>query len=301
MVVKGRGHATLGQPCRRALLLHSLIDRTPSTIPSMTVARLLVDPPLSGPANMARDEALLAACTDPSNRPTLRFYAWSPATISLGYFQTIDELYSQPPAIRDLPVVRRTTGGGAILHDLEVTYSIVLPIDHALVAGRPNRLYELAHEAIIAAVGPIAQRFGCGEGGDSCDQSSQRGPFFCFARRHALDVVVPDGAATGGFAKLAGSAQRRTRKAILQHGSIMLDRRFTEQPVATWRALGNVRTFDDAVERLIPRFADSLNWTLTPDPWRDEELTAAKSHERMYAGEAWTIHRERNEVPNREL
>lgn len=250
---------------------------------------------------MARDEVLLAACSGPTIRPTLRFYAWSPATISLGYFQTIEELRSQPPAIRELPVVRRTTGGGAILHDREVTYSIVLPIDHSLVAGRPNRLYELAHEAIIAAVGPIAQRFGCGESGESCDSSSQRGPFFCFARRHALDVVVPDSAAPGSFAKLAGSAQRRTRTAILQHGSIMLDSRFAEQPVATWQASRDVRTFDDAVDRLIPCFAEALNWTLTRDSWRDEELTAAKPFERMYAGEAWTIHRERNEAPSREL
>ncbi|QDV90016.1 Octanoyltransferase LipM [Phycisphaerae bacterium RAS2] len=260
----------------------------------MTDARLLIDPPLAGPANMARDEALLAACTAPSNRPTLRFYAWSPATISLGYFQTIDELHSQPPAIRELPVVRRTTGGGAILHDLEVTYSIVVPIDHPLIAGRPNRLYELAHEAIIAVVGSRAQRFGCDESGESCDSSSQRGPFFCFARRHALDVVVPDADAPGGFAKLAGSAQRRTRTAILQHGSIMLDSRFTEQTVATWRGLDDVQGLDVAVDRLTPCFARAMNWTLTPDSWRDEELAAAKPFERMYASDAWTIHRERH-------
>lgn len=267
----------------------------------MTAARLLIDPPLAGPANMARDEALLAACTGSSVPPTLRFYAWSPPTLSLGYFQAIDEFRSQPPAIRDLPRVRRTTGGGAILHDLEVTYSIVLPIDHPLVAGRPNRLYELAHEAVIAAVGSGAQRFGCGEGGDSCDNSSQRGPFFCFARRHALDVVVADAAAPGGFAKLAGSAQRRTRAAILQHGSIMLDSRFTEQPVATWQSIGEVRTFEDAVERLIPRFADSLGWSLEQDRWQDEELAAALPFERMYTSDAWTVHRERVEAISRGL
>lgn len=272
---------------------YSPIPRRSSTIPSMTAARVLIDPPLTGPANMARDEALLAACTGPTIRPTLRFYAWSPATISLGYFQAIDELRLQPPAIRELPVVRRTTGGGAILHDLEITYSIVLPIDHPLVAGRPNLLYELAHQAIIAAVGTTARRYGCSEGGDSCDRSSQRGPFFCFARRHALDVVVPDAAAHGGFAKLAGSAQRRTRTAILQHGSIMLASRFTEQPVATWQSIGGIQTFDEAVERLIPRFANALNWTLTPDPWREEELRAAIPFERMYAGDAWTMLRER--------
>lgn len=267
----------------------------------MTAARLLIDPPLTGPANMARDEALLAACTGSSVPPALRFYAWSPATISLGYFQAIDEFRSQPPAIRDLPVVRRTTGGGAILHDLEVTYSIVLPIDHPLVAGRPNRLYERAHEAVIAAVGTPARRLGCREAGDSCDSSSQRGPFFCFARRHALDVVVPDAAGPGGFAKLAGSAQRRTRTAILQHGSIMLASRFTEQPVATWQTIGGVQTFDDAVERLIPRFADSLGWSLKQDPWQDEELAAALPFERIYTSDAWTVHRERVEAMSRGL
>jgi lipoate-protein ligase A len=268
--------------------------------------RLLIDPPLTGPANMARDEALLAGCTGPGLPITLRFYAWSPPTISLGYFQGYEEYLALPAPAGGLPVVRRTTGGGAILHDLEVTYAIVIPLSHSLVRGRPNHLYELAHRAVIEAIepandAPSARLFGTGGGaGDeaacgesACGDSPRRGPFFCFARRHALDVVVADSAAPGGLAKLAGSAQRRSAAAILQHGSIILDSRFRQQPVATWRAIGGVSDFDDAVARLTPCFERHLEASIQPDDWSSAELSAAAGLERIHAGVSWRVERER--------
>src|SRR5688500_3010165 len=95
---------------------------------------------------MARDEALLQRIGRNESPPTLRFYRWNPPTISLGYFQTYAEYASLPPPARDLAVVRRQTGGGAILHDLELTYSLVLPVDHGLLTGgNPNTLYHHVH------------------------------------------------------------------------------------------------------------------------------------------------------------
>src|SRR5262245_51344899 len=94
---------------------------------SMMHARLLIDSPLPGPENMARDEALLRAC-ELTGDAVVRFYAWSAPTISLGYFQDYAEFEQLEPPAGDLDVVRRTTGGGAILHDLELTYSIVMPL-----------------------------------------------------------------------------------------------------------------------------------------------------------------------------
>lgn len=256
----------------------------------MNRVRLLVDAPLAGPVNMARDEALLQTCTA-AGTPTLRFYAWIPPTISLGYFQDYAEYERLEPPAGDLAVVRRTTGGGAILHDLEVTYSLVIPLEHPLVRGRPNELYRLAHRAIIQAIGEPAKMLG--DGGGRCDDSSHRGPFFCFARRHDFDVVIPDANGPGGFSKIAGSAQRRTSKATLQHGSIILDSRFDQLPVATWKRLGGPTDFDAAVARLAPAFEDALKVSLDPNDWHEDELVSAQAFETRYAGRAWTNDRDR--------
>ena len=109
--------------------------------------------------------------------------------------------------------MRRQTGGGAILHDQELTYSLALPLDYPLVADDSHGLYPLAHEAVTEALNALdldAARCGFTD-----DSSPTRGPFFCFERRHEYDLLV-------GGGKITASAQRRTRTALLQHGSIIL-------------------------------------------------------------------------------
>lgn len=258
----------------------------------MQSGRLIIDPPLAGPVNMGRDEALLDTCRDAALAPVLRFYAWNPPTISLGYFQDYADYNALEGPVAGLAVVRRTTGGGAILHDLEITYSLTIPVDHPLIHRRPNRLYELAHEAIIAAVGNGVRMLGCDN--SACDASSQRGPFFCFARRHGLDVVVEDGRGPMGISKFAGSAQRRTQTAILQHGSIMLDSRYDQQPTATWsQVAGASVTFEEAAHKLAPAFEAVLGVSFEKSEFTAEELAGADQFIQRYAGEAWTIHRQR--------
>ena len=178
---------------------------------------------------MAADEVLLHRVGAGESPPTLRFYQWEPPTISLGYFQKYAEYEALPPPAGDLPVVRRLTGGGAILHDRELTYSLTLPLQHPLLAGGPNGLYELAHDVIIACLAEAGIE--SNRGGQTDDSNAARGPFFCFARRHAYDVLV-------GQDKVAGSAQRRTRTAVLQHGSIVLQRRYEQQPAAMLASAG---------------------------------------------------------------
>ncbi|HOW19210.1 MAG TPA: hypothetical protein PLC79_09250, partial [Phycisphaerae bacterium] len=99
--------------------------------------RVLIDPPLDGPTNMARDEALLRRVACGETAATMRLYEWQPPTLSLGYFQAYDDVSQQPPAIRSMPVVRRLTGGGAIVHADELTYSLIVPGDSPLLRGGP--------------------------------------------------------------------------------------------------------------------------------------------------------------------
>lgn len=251
-----------------------------------------------GAENMARDEALLAACTRPNHPVVLRFYGWHEPTISLGYFQEYAELESLEQPARDLAVVRRTTGGGAILHDLEVTYSLVIPITHPLVAGRPNSLYRLAHEAIIRTIGHGTRMLGTKN--DSCDTplsevsgSSQRGPFFCFERRHDLDVVVDDPLGPAGVSKIAGSAQRRTKTGILQHGSIMLDSRYAQQKVCTWTSLAGAMGYEQAVARLAGSFGGALEMEFVSSEWTHDELESTRQFTKVYSSDDWTVRRTR--------
>lgn len=114
--------------------------------------RLIVDAPLPGATNMALDEVLLEN-VGASGRATLRFYRWSEPTLSLGYFQRYDERFGHA-ASAGCALVRRSTGGGAILHDRELTYCLAVPTaDERLVDNR--RLYDAVHEALVAELAAL--------------------------------------------------------------------------------------------------------------------------------------------------
>lgn len=243
----------------------------------MLTIRVLHDEPQPGPLNMAADEALLHRVGSGDSPPTLRFYQWDPPTISLGYFQKYADYQALPPAAGELPVVRRLTGGGAILHDRELTYSLTLPIGHPLLAGGPSRLYELAHDAVITCLSEVGIESwrGC----QSDDSNAVRGPFFCFARRHCLDVLV-------GERKLAASAQRRTRQAILQHGSIIFEQRFDQQPTATVRDTADLAPAGLAT-RFAATFAAQTGCRLDPGQWAEPERRAIDELANKYVGDDW--------------
>ncbi|OHB75008.1 MAG: hypothetical protein A2W31_18485 [Planctomycetes bacterium RBG_16_64_10] len=162
---------------------------------------------------MALDEALLELVAAGGTGPVLRFYRWQQPTLSLGYFQPYAERHGHGPS-RACPVVRRSSGGGAIVHDRELTYSLVLPAAHPL-ASNVVSLCDAVHAGLVAAVrlqGVAAQL--CRP--TRTDRTANH-PFLCFARRTPGDVLVGD-------TKIAGSAQRRRQGATLQHGSVLLDR-----------------------------------------------------------------------------
>lgn len=174
----------------------------------MTCRLLIESEPQFGAWNMALDEALLEAAAR-RGESILRLYRWSEPTLSLGYFQK--SIPSDlPAALQDLPRVRRLSGGGAILHHFEWTYSCAVPRTHHL-AQRAERLYEVAHGALIHSLGSLGVR------ADMRGKATGDEPFLCFLRGDSRDVIV------GGH-KIAGSAQRRRRGAVLQHGSVLLKR-----------------------------------------------------------------------------
>jgi lipoate-protein ligase A len=181
--------------------------------------RLILDDALDGAWNMAVDEAILRTTAERGS-PTLRIYRWSQATLSLGYFQRHDDRREHQPS-EPCPVVRRTTGGGAIVHDREFTYSFCTPIADR-VAAELRGLYELFHQALIDALrtwcgaeATLVSRQPKAPSRKASDNGAE--PFLCFQRRAESDVAL-DGV------KILGSAQRRRHGALLQHGSVLWSR-----------------------------------------------------------------------------
>ena len=240
--------------------------------------RLLVDPAGDGVGNMALDEAALEHVSSGRGAPTLRLYRWSEPTISLGYFQAFAEYEALPPPAGELSVVRRLTGGGAILHDWEVTYSLALPVGHRLLKRSTTGLYQTMHEVIrraLARFDVVARRRG------QCSEDSfRRGPFFCFSRQHCEDLVV-------GENKLVGSAQRRTRTGVLQHGSIILGSRYGQQECATAGLEADEDRIQALADALTEEFSDVTGLTLEDGSRSGEERSRADDLAAKYRSRDW--------------
>lgn len=196
------------------------------------------DPAADGPTNMAADECL-AAEAERRGSPLMRFYSWSTTTISLGGFQKIEDA-RQLEEIRGIPVVRRPSGGGAIVHGSDLTYAAVVPKSHPWGAS-PQILYDALHGAmveVLAEHGIDAQRYpapapaaragvpetdslSASTSADDARLLPDASRFFCFDRRSAGDLVMV-GPTAGTSSKVMGSAQRRLAGVVLQHGSLLL-------------------------------------------------------------------------------
>ncbi len=180
-----------------------------------------------GVENMALDQHLLETAAEQSC-VYLRVYRWSQPTLSLGYFQPYVQRLTHS-ASSELPVVRRATGGGAIVHHYDWTYCIAVPqslacrlSDHnaarATNIGAAQPLYDRVHEGVVEWLsehGIAAQQWNqsCEAPSPATADRSRR--FLCFERRSCGDVVY-------GQHKVLGSAQRRSAGAVLQHGSLLL-------------------------------------------------------------------------------
>ncbi|MFN3191805.1 MAG: lipoyl protein ligase domain-containing protein [Aureliella sp.] len=172
----------------------------------------------SATENMTIDHQMLEAA-EVLNAVLMRVYEWKEPTQSLGYFQKFEQRAEHVES-QSLPSVRRSTGGGAIVHHHDWTYSIALPpsakIGEQAISstGASQGLYDCVHDAVIAWLKSeyrlAARKW------DSSEPCSTSGcAFLCFERRAIGDVVL-------GESKIMGSAQRRHRGSLLQHGSLLL-------------------------------------------------------------------------------
>lgn len=243
-------------------------------------AALVIEGARPGALQMAIDEVLLEDAATQGNC-WLRFYQWSEPTLSLGYFQAYADRAGHA-ASQTCAVVRRQTGGGAIVHDRELTYCLAVPVAHPLAADA-TRLYDAVHRALIemlAAEGIAATL--CGD--QQADTASST--FLCFQRRSAQDVVI-------GSAKICGSAQRRRRGAILQHGSLVLASsaaapelpgivELTGQSLA---AMALSQSWADRIAKRLP--LELTGGVLPPHLERQAEALAVAK----YADSAWALRR----------
>ena len=177
--------------------------------------RFLQTEAVDGATNMAIDEALWRSRQSGQASPTLRFFAWDPPTVSLGYGQALDD-HVDVAACRAFGVglVRRPTGGSAIYHDgpeRELTYTVVATNDDLGVTTDLLEAYRWIARALargLQALGAPVEVIGLPPAGGPV-------PAFCFARTGRYEIEV-------GGRKLVGSAQRRRGRCFLQHGSVLL-------------------------------------------------------------------------------
>jgi lipoate-protein ligase A len=194
--------------------------------------------PRSAEINMAIDEALL----ETAKIPSIRFYRWNSPALSFGYFGRFADVV---PYAADRDLVRRWTGGGIVFHGEDLTYSIVIPANDAVFSESSTSIYEKVHRALrdgLAGSGKDAVVAGGGDPGGTATARSDG--YNCFANPVRADVLI-DGR------KIAGAAQRRTRRGLLQQGSIQgvyLENDFPGRFAAELSNNCNLRRLSKAVE-----------------------------------------------------
>jgi len=244
--------------------------------------RFLDSGPASGPRQMAIDDALLSLCGQGHSPPTLRLFSFRPPCLSLGRFQPAQALHGRP---HGLQVVRRPTGGSAVLHRGDICYSVVAPADHPLVSGSIRQSYQkiaraLANGLAILGLPPLRPAF-----------AGSRPPRtgWCF------DAVAPYELTFNG-AKLVGSAQVRRHGALLQQGSIRLAPSTGSGQASDGRGpsieevLGRRLQRREVAQALVEGFARA--WGVDFRPGRlsaEEEELAQRLEEQRYADTAWTM------------
>lgn len=240
------------------------------------VLRHLEDLLADGPTQMAADEALLEAASE----PTVRLYRWNPPTVSLGYFQDYATVVAalQGAGLPRPAVVRRITGGGAIWHEHEVTYAVVGRLGAHLPA-RTADIYARLHGAIRTALaqhGATLERQDLTVGDRRYAQEPR-----CFASPAAEDLVLEQG-------KVLGSAARTRGDRVLIHGSLKLASNPWDREVVTGCGLDAAA----AASALLSGIATALALPVVAGRWTATELAArARIQAERYSDDRWVQER----------
>lgn len=265
--------------------------------------RLILDPPAPGAWNMAVDEAILEAVGRNEALPTLRLYAWHPPCLSLGYNQPANDVDQERLSSLGWEVVRRPTGGRAILHTDELTYAVIAPSYEPRLAGGVLESYQRLAQALLDALHRLGILAKADEKPYLPPNTDIKGPI-CFEVPSNYEITV-DGK------KIIGSAQARRREGVLQHGSFPLwgdvtritqalsfpneDKRFIAAARLKSRAttaeeiLGHRLEWEMAAQAFIAAFESCLNLNLVPAEltlW--ERARAAALMAEKYANDTWT-------------
>jgi lipoate-protein ligase A len=169
--------------------------------------------------NMALDEALLEWNSKGAFSPVIRFYGWNPPTLSIGYFQKVEkEINIEAVKNQGIGFVRRPTGGRGVLHEHELTYSVIVPESHPMMPNTVAEAYRVISEGILKGFHQLGLEayFAVPETTEERELLKSPHSAVCFDTPSWYELVVEG-------RKVAGSAQTRQKGVILQHGSILLD------------------------------------------------------------------------------
>jgi len=265
--------------------------------------RFITSPPAAGAWNMALDEAILESVSALNQLPTLRLYAWEPACLSLGHAQPIGDVNLPSLTANSWQVVRRPTGGRAILHTDELTYSIAAHQDNPVVTGGVLESYH----RISLALAEGLRKLGINSKADShyaLPEGSLQNAAVCFEVPSNYEI-------TANGKKLIGSAQARRGLGVMQHGSLPLygdlariiqvlkfdslaeqasaRQRLLDHATNAETILGFRPTWQQAADALIAAFVEQLHIQLVPgDPSESERSRARVLEAEKYANATWT-------------
>jgi lipoate-protein ligase A len=268
----------------------------------MDTWRLLITPPAHGAWNMAVDEAILEAVGSSDSLPTLRLYAWEPACLSLGYaqpFTDVDILHLQ---MHGWELVRRPTGGRAVLHTDELTYAVIAPLNEPRMAGTVLESYHRLAQALVQALNLLSMHVAVNEN-PAAPRPTNTNPV-CFEVPSPYEITV-------GGKKLVGSAQARRKEGVLQHGSLPLSGdlgrilqvlafpdeesrtravdRLLKRATTVEAALGRKVSWDEAAQATITAFGSVLALDLQPGNMTPDEKTRSDELVRVrYGHPSWT-------------
>ena len=272
--------------------------------------RYIVTEAMSPAMNMAVDEAILQLHAEGKVPPTVRFYTWNPATLSIGYFQkAAKEINLEEVERRGLGFVRRATGGRAVLHDQELTYSVIVSEDHPRMPSSVTEAYKVISMGLLHGfqnLGLQAEMVSLASEEEK-EKYSSPGSSACFDSPSWYELVVEG-------KKVAGSAQTRQKGVILQHGSILLDMdvellfsllnfsservkqrmmdSFRQKAVTINEVSSRPIGLQEAIDAFGRGFASGLDVELVPSELTDEEKQLAEElAQTRYATQEWNLRR----------